>query len=135
VGGSSASAEQLRRLHEWFVAEWGTEGSFDLADSAAPRPLIAIEDDVTLGGLAFSIFQCPVAESLGLWINALYVHPNHRRKGVASQLIRAAECEAGRLGERGLYALTDIPDLYEKLGWRCIQSDSAGTVVGKKIAN
>jgi GNAT superfamily N-acetyltransferase len=131
---ASATPEHLRRLHKWFVSEWGQEGAFDLDDSTEPRPLVAISDEGTLGGLAFAIFRAPGTESPGIWINALFVAPNHRRKGIATLLIRAAEGEAERLGERELYALTDIPELYEKLGWRCVQSDSTGTVVAKTIA-
>ena len=134
VVSSCAAPEHLRQLHEWFVSEWGQEGSFDLAGSTEPRPLVAIADEETLGGLAFAIFQRPGTESKGIWINALFVAPAHRRKGIASQLIQAAEAAAARLGEEELHALTDIPGLYEKLGWRRIHSDSTGTVVGKTIA-
>ena len=128
---SSAAPGHLRRLHEWFVAEWGNEHFFDLTGSTELGPLVAIADIELLGGLAFASFQAPGAESVGLWINAIFVAPKHRQKGVASQLIRAAEVEAIRLGERELYALTDIPELYERLDWCRIQSDSAGTVVSK----
>jgi hypothetical protein len=50
--------------------------------------------------------------------------------GVASHLIRAAEVEAFRAGERALFALTNIPTLYENLGWQRIESSSDGIVLG-----
>ena len=134
VVSSTVDSAHLNRLDEWFIAEWGKEGALRLADSTEPRPLVALEHDEALGGLAFSRFRRPGGESLALWINALFVVPDHRRKGIASQLIRAAEAEADQLGEKELYALTDIPILYVNLGWRCIDSDSAGTVVGKIAA-
>ena len=77
-----------------------------------------------------SSFRKPGRKELGLWINALFVPPKHRRNGIASQLVRAAEAEAARAGERELFALTDIPKLYQKLGWQCMKSSSGGIVVG-----
>ena len=135
VVSASATPEHVRRVREWFVAEWGPKGAFDLDGVPDPGPLVAIADGEPVGGLAFTRFQRPGPgpKVSGLWINALFVPPKHRRKGIASHLIQAAEAEAVRLREGEVYALTDIPALYEKLGWHLIRSDAAGTVVGKTL--
>lgn len=125
VVSSSTAHIHLKRLHEWLIAEWGEVESFD----NVPPPLLATEGRELFGGLMFSSFHKPGGEELGLWINALFVAPEHRRKGIASQLILAAQVEAARTGERELFALTDIPTLYVKLGWQCVNSSSNGTVV------
>ena len=135
VVSSSATPEHVRCVREWFVAEWGPKSALDLDAIPNLSPLVAIANGEPIGGLAFTRFQRPGPgpKVSVLWINALFVPPIHRRKGIASQLIQAAEAEAVRLREAELYALTDLPALYEKLGWRLIRSDAAGTVVGKTL--
>ncbi len=132
VVNSSAAPSHLKRLREWIIAEWGDVDSSEGQSEkiTVPPPLLAIDSSELLGGLMFSSFQKPDGEELGLWINALFVAPEHRRKGIASQLVRAAEEEAARTGERELFALTDVPKLYQKLGWQCVKNSSEGTVVG-----
>lgn len=132
VVSSRTVPEHLARLREWFLAEWGEVDPFEDPGKAAfvPPPLLAISDSDLLGGLMFSSFRKPGGDGLALWINALLVAPEHRRKGIATRLIRAAETEAFSAGQRQIFALTDIPKLYEKLGWQRIESSSAGTVVG-----
>ena len=132
VVSSSAAPRHLKRLREWFVAEWGEVDSLEgqRESTTILPPLLAIDSSELLGGLMFSSFQKPDGEALGLWINALFVAREHRRKGIASQLVRAAEAEVACAGARELFALTDVPRLYQKLGWRCMKNSSEGTVVG-----
>ena len=134
VTNLSAAPEHSKRLREWFTTEWGKEGSLVSDPAPTPAMLVAVDGGSLLGGLAFTSYKSPESEQTGLWVNALYVDPQHRRKGIASQLVRQAVAEAQRQREAQLYALTDIPDLYEKLGWHRIKSDVAGTVVGISIA-
>jgi GNAT superfamily N-acetyltransferase len=135
VVSSNSVPGHLTRLREWFLAEWGAVDSFEGRgkEIAVPPPLLAISDSELLGGLMFSAFRQPAGDDLGLWINALFVAPDHRRKGIASRLIRAAEAEAVSAGWRQIFALTDIPELYQNLGWQCIESSHEGTVVGAAL--
>jgi GNAT superfamily N-acetyltransferase len=122
----------MQQLREWLIAEWGEVNPFKSQNDGSivvPEPLLAIEGQELLGGLMFSGFRKPGGDSLGVWINALFVAPEHRRKGIASQLIRAAEAEAFRTAERALFALTNVPKLYENLGWQRIDSSSDGIVL------
>ena len=81
-----------------------------------------------IGGLSFTAFKAPecmgIVESIAVWVNALRVEPSFRGQGVASKLIQYAQHKASPL-----YALTDVPLLYTKLGWCQIQVDKDGTVV------
>ncbi|MCI4360658.1 MAG: GNAT family N-acetyltransferase [Thermoplasmata archaeon] len=57
------------------------------------------------------------------WIDRLWIDPAHRRKGYASDLLRALEAEAGRLGADrvGLHVVSEneaARALYQKLGYR-----------------
>jgi N-acetylglutamate synthase-like GNAT family acetyltransferase len=79
-----------------------------------------------MGGLAFASATKPQSAEIGIWINMVLVAPNHRKKGIASQLVTSAEMEAKRLGVRDLFVLSEFPSLYQKLGWRCIRRDGSG---------
>lgn len=133
VTSLSAAPEHSERLREWFTTEWGNEGSLVSDTASTPATLVAVDGGALLGGLAFTSYKRPESERTGLWINALFVATQHRRKGIASQLVRAAVAEAHRRSEAQLYALTDIPELYEKLGWQRIKSDAVGTIVAISI--
>ena len=125
IVSSSTAPIHLKPLSKWVIAEWGEIEPVE----NVPPPLLAIEGQELRGGVMFSRFHKPDGEGLGLWINALFVAPEHRRQGIGSRLVRAAESEAARAGERELFALTDIPTLYQKLGWTCVKTSNKGTVV------
>jgi GNAT superfamily N-acetyltransferase len=132
VVSSSAAPDHMDQLRAWLIAEWGEVNPFKSQSDGSilvPQPLLGIEGQELRGGLMFSGFRKPGGDSLGLWINALFVAPEHRRRRIASQLIRAAEVEAFRTGERALFALTNIPTLYENLGWQRVESSSDGIVL------
>jgi GNAT superfamily N-acetyltransferase len=128
----------MDQLREWLIAEWGEVDPFKSQSDGSitvPQPLLGFEGQELRGGLMFSGFRKPGGDSLGLWINALFVAPGHRRKRIASQLIRAAEVEAFRAGERTLFALTNIPKLYENLGWQRVENSSGGIVLRALLAD
>ena len=129
VVSSRTAPSHLKPLSEWVVSEWGEVESVE----NVPPPLLAIEGEELRGGLIFSRFRKPDGKGLGLWVKALFVSPEYRRKGIASQLVQAAETEAANTGERELYALTDVPTLYQNLGWRRVSAGSEGTVVGSVL--
>ena len=135
---ASVAPGHARRLREWLVAEWG-EGAVFKSQSdgniTVPMPLLAVLGQQLLGGLVFSRFREPVGDACGLWINALFVAPEHRRKKIATQLIRAAETEALQAGEVQLFALTDIPQLYENVGWQRVYSSDKGIVLRAVLGN
>ena len=54
------------------------------------------------------------------WLGGVFVAPAHRRKGIASALVRHAVRQAAAMGVMRLYLFTNPRDLYEKLGWRAI---------------
>jgi GNAT superfamily N-acetyltransferase len=137
VVSSSVAPDHARHLREWLVTEWGEVEPFKSQSDGrltVPPPLLGIDGQELLGGLMFSGFRKPGGDTLGLWINALFVAPEHRRKGIASHLIQAAEVEAYRTGERELFALTNIPKLYENLGWQRVDSSNRGLVLRADFA-
>ena len=52
----------------------------------------------------------------------MFVPAEHRRKGIASALVRAVEEAAKRFGYPSLYLFTtSASDLYAGLGWRALE--------------
>jgi GNAT superfamily N-acetyltransferase len=63
-----------------------------------------------------------VGEAYWGWVNftAVWVHPEHRRKGIASTMLKQAEAQAVRLGYTQAYLDTfsfQVPDLYRRAGY------------------
>lgn len=85
------------------------DGSFDLVFVAARD-----SNSKVIGGV--------VGEAYWGWVNftTVWVHPEHRKKGLASQMLKVAESEAARKGYTQAYLDTfsfQSPDLYLRAGY------------------
>ena len=110
--------------------EWPEFPRIDTAEQTVPNPLVALTlSNALAGGLAFIAAKSPLKDGLAIWINAVLVEPEYRREGVGSQLIEAAQQAASRAGEPFLYALTEVPELYSKLGWSILNNTGGDFVM------
>lgn len=124
---NSVPAALLIQLREWLESEWGHIDPFEgtHAEVAIPSPVLAVDEQTSLlGGLIFGTFANPRNPGIAVWVNAVIVAPVHRKKGIASQLVQAAEGEARRLAIDELFVLSEYPGLYQKLAWQIVGSDS-----------
>ena len=125
----SVPAEVLGQLRDWFVSEWGDIDPFEgnHPDIPVPSPIVAVDEKTSLmGGLSFTSAAKPQSAEIGIWINMVLISPDHRMKGIASQLVQSAEMEAKRNGVHDLFVLSEYPSLYQKLGWRFVGMDRSG---------
>ena len=108
---------------DWFVNEWGStrqSAKDSLMDNeGCPPALVAMNSDGPMGILGYNIhLLLNSGDSRELWINALYVAPQWRHRGVGARLVRKAVKQAARANRKSLFVYTDIPTFYESLGWR-----------------
>ncbi len=90
--------------------------------------LVALEDGVAVGTVSL-LTASPANQPHRAEISKLLVHPDHRRKGIARQLMQAAEREARSAGKTLLTLDTRSGDsaepLYTSLGF-----ETAGVIPG-----
>ena len=132
---SPADSALALQLRQWCIDEWGKIAPFtgSVAGLLMPAPLLAKKDDELVGGLAFTGAALAGSDIQLLWVNAVFVQPAWRGQGIASQLIRHAETVAAGAGFNAVYALTDIPEMYRKLGWTVVRSSDNGYVLTRTL--
>ena len=131
----SQGSPYIAELRFMLEQEWGVFSAFETVVSGikAPAPMVAVAHNKVIGGLVYSVWENPekkqqhVVEGITqppvVWINGVIVAPTWRKKGVACALIRKA------MHQKPLFALTDIPQLYEKVGWRILSESEKGFIV------
>jgi len=87
-----------------------------------PIAWVAHDGDLALGTAALRTTDLEGREDLGPWLGGVFVSPNYRRRGIASELCRVAEAKAYAQGIERLYLFTHGQEpLYERLGWSIIE--------------
>jgi GNAT superfamily N-acetyltransferase len=118
----------------WGFAEWGhlNEGQTpqtrlaevrgEMNVDRVPVTFVALGEDGGLVGTAALIFDDLVGDPRNPWLASVYVPSEHRRKGIASALVRAVEDKARELGYARLYLFTSsVHALYAGLGWQALE--------------
>jgi predicted N-acetyltransferase YhbS len=118
----------------WLYSEWGRLNPGDSVDRrvarlsthtgrpAIPTTLIALEGDTLLGSASLVENDLTSRPHLTPFMASVYVHPDHRRRGIATGLVQRVMATAGRLGVKTLYLIThDQQRLYAKLGWCALE--------------
>lgn len=126
--------EHIPRLAEWLHAQWGYLHENDSVERRAARlearatrggipvGFVAVEGDVLLGSASLVHDDLEARPEIGPWLASVYVAPEHRRKGVASGLVRRVVDEAREQGIPCLYLwTTDQEVLYSGLCWRPVE--------------
>jgi GNAT superfamily N-acetyltransferase len=133
---STSDSSTLSELTDLFRAAWAEFESLEASVKDCPDPIAALNaSGRAIGGLAFRRARTPNGSNQ-LWINALYVDPDFRGKGVASQLIKHAERVAERYAtDSFLYVYTEYPQLYEPIGWQRVTSDSEHPVLRRQVSS
>jgi GNAT superfamily N-acetyltransferase len=122
--------DAIHTVARWHWNEWGNlnpNGSFELTlaktsmrvnQDRVPLAYIALKGEVPVGTASLVAYDMEGREDLSPWLAGVYVHPDYRNQGVASNLVTRV-CEKARsLGFSELYLYTNTAfKLYSKLGW------------------
>lgn len=122
--------QHIPTVATWQYTEWG---HLNAGDSVAarierlyqhtgrpgiPTTLIALENDTVLGSVGLVVNDLRTHPDLTPFLASVYVAPEHRRRGVASTLVRQAMAVVQQLGIPICYLITpDQQNLYARLGW------------------
>ncbi|MEB0227947.1 GNAT family N-acetyltransferase [Pseudomonas sp. 10S4] len=101
---------------------------------SVPTVVVAIEDSQLLGGALLLAHDLDSRPQLTPWLAGVYVKPEHRGRGIPSQLVTRIVEEAAQVGVPELYLCTpNAQALYAKLGWEEIEEvDDNGLVTVMK---
>ena len=122
--------EFLSILAAWQHAEWGYLRPGDTIEARTnrlrgegergriPLTVVAHENGEVLGSASLIPHDMDTRMELSPWLAGVFVAPEYRRRGIASELVRRIVAEAARLDVPLLYLYTVHSEkLYEKLGW------------------
>lgn len=104
-----------------------------------PLAIVVLDDkDHAVGGGALGSTSFGADEGETPWVIGVCIHPNHRRIGLASQVIAMLEAEANRLGFGQVFStVSDMSNLMSKRGWhalRQVSDNDSWQVMLKKVA-
>ena len=87
-----------------------------------PATFVAIDEGGGGIGTAALVFDDLEGDPRNPWLASVYVPPEHRKKGIASALVRTVEDAARRFGYARLFLYTaSARALYAGLGWRPLE--------------
>ncbi|MBN9514439.1 MAG: GNAT family N-acetyltransferase [Alphaproteobacteria bacterium] len=124
----------VEQVSAWGFAEWGhlnpgqtleertvrIRGKMNV--DRVPIAFVALDEEDRIAGTASLIFDDLEGDPRNPWLASVFVPPEHRKKGIASALVRTVEDAARRLGYSRLYLFTSsAPTLYAGLGWRALE--------------
>ncbi|MFM7262353.1 MAG: GNAT family N-acetyltransferase [Acidimicrobiales bacterium] len=97
---------------EWYLDVWADA---DTSGTDAPHAVVALLDGEVVGTASMVLDdELPGAPEPGPWIAAVWVHPDHRRKGAGRAMVRELMSRAG--GRLWLYTENEA-DWYVAMGW------------------
>ena len=124
----------VEQVSAWGFAEWGhlnpgqtleertarIRGKMNV--DRVPIAFVALDEEGRIVGTASLIFDDLEGDPRNPWLASVFVRPEHRKKGIASALVRTVEDAARRLGYSRLYLFTSsAPALYAGLGWQALE--------------
>ena len=126
--------ELLEELATTFKQYWGEAVPIVHSSPHIPPTLIAVSESNWVGALSFIEAPSPHPNhDPAIWVNAVYVKPDHRRRGWAQQLIQAAEIYAAAIDTHVLFVFTHLPSLYNTLGWDIVRENEGEVVLTKQL--
>ena len=112
---------------DWHIAEFDPQGEIAFWTRAReaeaqlggiPCAWVAFLGEAPVGTVSLIEHNMDTRPDLRPWLAALFVLPEHRKRGIGTLLVRRCEEEAKSLGERRLVLYTEAAEnYYLHLGW------------------
>lgn len=95
-----------------------------LEASFMPTTLVIVDNNKPLGSAAIVANDMDTHQELTPWLASVFVHPDHRCKGIASELIQQLEKLAVQHAYKQLHLFTpDQESFYTKRGWQTLSQE------------
>lgn len=130
-------------IAKWQYAEWGSGyNQTDLADflvdirrairsEEIPLILVATAESEIVGTASIIENDLPLRKDLNPWLASVFVRPDWRRKGIASQLIKVALTRARLIRIKKIFLFThDLQEFYNEFAFVTIDQSE---FMGKKV--
>ena len=131
--------ERVEELRALLLQQWASLDPFEgiHANLSVPAPLAVYQmsaEQLLVGGLAFSTYAKPRTTEIAVWVNALFIHPEWRGRGLAKRLIQRAELAAKKLNIVEIFVQSEFPQLYESLGWTPVEQGTTESTLRKMVS-
>ena len=108
----------VQTVYKWQEEQWGSEGVIIFA--GAIKTVVAIKDKKVIGCAALVRCDLKTYQFYFPWLAGVYVTPEERNSGVATNLIWKIVEAAKDLGYKDLYLYSKLVSFYENKGWECV---------------
>jgi predicted N-acetyltransferase YhbS len=128
--------QHLKTVAEWIHRQWWSNTNTPvqsieqwladhLGEEEFPTSFIAVSDGVLAGSVSLHETEAEDRPAYWPYLGALFVKPDHRRRGLGEMLVRAVEAHASHLGHPALYlnAADAVTDFYRALGWEIVERE------------
>lgn len=121
-----------QNIFNWQRQEWGKEGVAIIANSL--KTLVAIKDGELVGCAALVKCDLPDFNILSPWLAGVYVIPNQRQHGIASELISQIENTAINYNFNEIFLYSSLVGFYENKNWKIVcKLPNSSDVIMKKF--
>jgi GNAT superfamily N-acetyltransferase len=96
-----------------------------LDDSALPFGLVAHQGDTYLGSALVIASDLEERPQFSPWVAAVWVEPDHRKRGIGAALVQAGADAAFKLGHKTAYLCAEqkVAPFYQALGWQRLEDN------------
>ena len=137
---SAGALTALLRLvwPEWYGPDGPGDATRDVAQrcrsNGMPLGLVAVDDEGhVVGTVSLGASSHGARGAEAPWIIGLAVHPDHRGRGLAAALIKAATERAGEMGHSTLFAATSrAAPIFREAGWEELRRHDDGTLIFRR---
>jgi len=129
---TNADDPVLETVSRWIYEWWGESQDYMLEQMTAyfrrsvfedriPQTYVAYKDGEPVGTFQFGMSDTFVRPDLYPWVKNVYVVPEHRGNGCASEMMKLAAQKIREMDIEDFYLFTHLEGYYEQFGWKFVE--------------